>query len=152
MKAKGKKKPVKKIAKKRSTPARSSAAKRAPARGRGPKPTPSRPAPVASRGESATVAGVTIRPLRDRIVVKRVEETETRAGGIIVPDTAKEKPQHARVVATGPGRITDSGERVPLTIRRGESVLIGKWSGTEVKLGGEEYLILKEEEVLGIVG
>jgi len=91
-----------------------------------------------------------VRPLRDRILVKRVEEQEQRIGGIIIPDTAKEKPQTAKVVAVGRGRINDKGEVFPLDVKVGEYVLIGKYAGTEIKLDGEEYLILREEEVLGV--
>ena len=91
-----------------------------------------------------------VRPLRDRILVKRVEEQEQRIGGIIVPDTAKEKPQTARVVAVGSGRVNDKGEVLPLEVKASDYVLIGKYSGTEIKLDGEEYLILREDEVLGI--
>jgi chaperonin GroES len=92
-----------------------------------------------------------VRPLRDRILVRRLEEAEQKVGGIIVPDTAKEKPQQAEVVAVGSGRILENGSRAPLTLKAGDRVLVGKWSGTEVKIGGEEYLILKEDEVLGIL-
>jgi len=92
-----------------------------------------------------------VKPLRDRILVKRVEEDEQKIGGIIVPDTAKEKPQRAEVIAVGSGRLLDSGERVALAIKAGDQVLIGKWSGTEVKLDGQEYLILKEDDVLGVI-
>lgn len=106
---------------------------------------------AAATGEAATIGGVRVRPLRDRVLVRRIEEDEARAGSIIVPDTAKEKPQQAEIIATGSGRILDSGERVPLSVKRGEKVLLSKWSGTEVKLQGEEYLILKEDEVLGIL-
>jgi len=91
-----------------------------------------------------------VRPLRDRILVKRVEEQEQRIGGIIVPDTAKEKPQTARVVAVGSGRVTDKGERVALEVKAGDYVLVGKYAGTEITLDGEEYLIVREDEVLGI--
>ena len=91
-----------------------------------------------------------VRPLRDRILVKRVEEQEQRIGGIIVPDTAKEKPQTARVVAVGSGRVTDTGERVALEVKAGDYVLVGKYAGTEITLDGEEYLIVREDEVLGI--
>ena len=93
-----------------------------------------------------------VRPLRDRVLVRRLEETEQKVGGIIVPDTAKEKPQQAQVVAVGSGRVLENGQRVPLTLKAGDKVLVGKWSGTEVKLEGEEYLILKEDEILGILG
>src|SRR6478672_5178822 len=92
-----------------------------------------------------------VRPLRDRILVQRVEEPEQRIGGIIVPDTAKEKPQTAKVIAVGTGRVTDKGEVFPLDVKAGELVLIGKYAGTEIKLEGQDYLILREEEVLGVV-
>jgi chaperonin GroES len=91
-----------------------------------------------------------VRPLRDRILVKRVEESEQRVGGIIIPDSAKEKPQTAKVVAVGKGRVNDKGDVFPLDVQVGEYVLIGKYSGTEIKLDGEDYLILREEEVLGV--
>jgi len=93
-----------------------------------------------------------VRPLRDRVLVRRLEEEEQKVGGIIVPDTAKEKPQQAEVVAVGSGRILENGTRVPLTLKAGDKVLVGKWSGTDVKIDGEEYLILKEDEILGILG
>ncbi len=92
-----------------------------------------------------------VRPLRDRILVRRLEEEEQKVGGIIVPDTAKEKPQQAEVVAVGSGRILDNGTTVPLTVQPGQKVLLGKWSGTDVKIEDVEYLILKEDEVLGIL-
>jgi chaperonin GroES len=91
-----------------------------------------------------------IRPLRDRILVERIEEPEQRIGGIIVPDTAKEKPQQGRVVAAGTGRVNDKGEVFPLDVKAGDTVLFGKYAGVEVKLDGREYLILREEEVLGV--
>jgi len=93
---------------------------------------------------------MTVRPLRDRILVKRVEEQEQRIGGIIIPDTAKEKPQTARVVAVGRGRVNDKGDVFPLDVKVDDLVLIGKYSGTDIKLDGEEYLIVREEEVLGV--
>jgi len=92
-----------------------------------------------------------VRPLRDRILVQRVEESEQRIGGIIIPDTAKEKPQTAKVIAVGKGRVNDKGEVFPLDVKAGDHVLIGKYAGTEIKLDGQEYLILREEEVLGVV-
>jgi chaperonin GroES len=92
-----------------------------------------------------------VHPLRDRILVERVEEQEPRVGGIIIPDTAKEKPQQGRVVAVGRGRVNDKGDVFPLDVKVGDVVLIGKYSGTEIKLDGKEYTILREEEVLGIV-
>jgi len=91
-----------------------------------------------------------VRPLRDRLLVKRVEEGEQRVGGIIIPDTAKEKPQTAKVIAVGKGRVSDKGEVFPLDVKAGEYVLIGKYTGTEIKLDGEEYLIVREDEVLGV--
>jgi chaperonin GroES len=92
-----------------------------------------------------------VKPLRDRVLVRRVEETEQKVGGIIVPDTAKEKPQKAKVIAVGNGRFLDSGERLAPSVKAGDEVLIGKWSGTDVKLNGVEHLILKEDEILGIL-
>ena len=93
---------------------------------------------------------MTIRPLRDRVLVKRMEEGEQRIGGIIIPDTAREKPQQAKVVAVGSGRTNDEGKTFPLDVKPGEYVLIGKYAGTEIKLDGEEYLIVREDEILGV--
>jgi len=92
-----------------------------------------------------------VRPLHDRVLVRRIEESEEKVGGIIVPDTAKEKPTQAEVVAVGSGRILETGERVALDLKAGDKVLVGKWSGTDVKIDGQEYLILKEDEILGIL-
>jgi chaperonin GroES len=92
-----------------------------------------------------------IRPLRDRVVVKRLEEQEQRVGGIIIPDTAKEKPQQGRVIAVGNGRVNDEGKVMPLDVQAGETILFGKYAGTEIKLDGEEYLIIREDEILGVV-
>lgn len=92
-----------------------------------------------------------MRPLRDRILVERVEETEQRVGGIIIPDTAKEKPQQGRVVAVGKGRVNDKGDVFPLDVKPGDTVLFGKYSGTEIKIDGKEYLIVREDEVLGVL-
>jgi len=91
-----------------------------------------------------------VRPLRDRILVKRIEEQEQRIGGIIIPDTAKEKPQQAKVVAVGSGRVTDEGKTVPIEVQVGDYVLLGKYSGSDITLDGEEYLIVREDEVLGV--
>jgi len=91
-----------------------------------------------------------VKPLRDRVLVRRIEEQEQKVGGIIVPDSAKEKPLQAEVVAVGSGRVLDNGERLPMSLKAGDKVLVGKWSGTEVKIDGEEYLILKEDEILGV--
>ena len=93
---------------------------------------------------------MTVRPLRDRVLLKRAEQPEQRIGGIIIPDTAKEKPQQARVVAVGSGRVNDEGKTIPLDVKAGDYVLVGKYSGTEIKLDGEEYLIVREDEILGV--
>ena len=93
-----------------------------------------------------------IRPLQDRIIVKRIDEEETTAGGIIIPDTAKEKPQEGKVVAVGKGKIRDDGVLQKLDIKKGDRVLFGKFTGTEVTLEDEEHLIIREDDVLGIVG
>jgi chaperonin GroES len=91
------------------------------------------------------------RPLHDRVVVKRIEAEEKSAGGIIIPDTAKEKPQQGEVIAVGPGGRDETGKLIPIDLRVGDRVLFGKWSGTEVKLDGEEYLIMKESDVMGVL-
>jgi len=91
------------------------------------------------------------RPLHDRVVVRRLEAEEKTAGGIIIPDTAQEKPQEGEIVAVGPGARDETGKLVPLDLKGGDRVLFGKWSGTEVKLDGEELLIMKESDVLGVV-
>src|SRR5690606_19351645 len=91
------------------------------------------------------------RPLHDRVVVRRVEEETKTAGGIIIPDTAKEKPQEGEVVAVGPGARNEKGELQPLDVKEGDRVLFGKWYGTEVKVGGEELLIMKESDIMGII-
>ena len=95
--------------------------------------------------------GVSLQPLEDRIVVKPSEGEEMTASGLVIPDTAKEKPQEGEVLAVGPGRFED-GTRVPLDVKVGDKVIYGKWSGTEVKLGGVDHVILKEEDLFGIVG
>jgi chaperonin GroES len=92
-----------------------------------------------------------LKPLRDRVVVRRKEESETKVGSIVVPDSAKEKPQEAEVVAVGPGRLSEDGKVLPLDLKKGDKVLIGKWSGTEVTVDSEELLILKEDEILGVL-
>jgi chaperonin GroES len=94
---------------------------------------------------------MTVRPLRDRILVQRVKDTEEKSvGGIIIPDTAKEKPQHGKVIAIGKGRVNDKGEVFPLDVKAGDTILFGKYSGTEIKIEGTEYLIIREDEVLGV--
>ena len=92
------------------------------------------------------------RPLHDRVLVRRVEAEEKTAGGIIIPDSAKEKPQEGEIVAVGAGARDESGKLIPLEVKAGDRVLFGKWSGTEVKIGGEDLLIMKESDILGIVG
>ena len=94
---------------------------------------------------------MTFRPLHDRVVVRRVESEERTAGGIIIPDTAKEKPQEGEVIAVGPGARDESGKLVPLDVKAGDRILFGKWSGTEVKIDGQDYLIMKESDVMGII-
>jgi len=98
------------------------------------------------------MAAVNVKPLADRILVRRLEDQEVKKGGIIIPDTAKEKPLEGEVIAVGPGRINEEGKRIPLEVKKGDRVLIGKYSGTDVKLEGNEYVILREDDVLAIVG
>jgi chaperonin GroES len=92
-----------------------------------------------------------LRPLNDRVVVLRIEEEEKTAGGIIIPDTAKEKPQQGRVVAVGPGKLNEKGERVPMDVKENDKVLFSKYAGTEVKINGVEHLIMREDDILAIV-
>jgi chaperonin GroES len=92
-----------------------------------------------------------VRPLHDRIIVQRIEEGEQKVGGIIIPDTAKEKPQQGKVIAVGAGKVNDEGKRNALDVKAGDLILFGKYSGQEIKLDGEEYLIMREDEVLGVV-
>ena len=92
-----------------------------------------------------------VRPLHDRILVKRIEEGEQIVGGIIIPDTAKEKPQSGKVVAVGAGKVDDKGKRIPLDVKDGDKILFGKYSGQEIKLDGEEFLIMREDEVLAVI-
>ena len=94
---------------------------------------------------------VNIRPLHDRVLAKRSEEGEQVRGGIIIPDTAKEKPQEAEVIAVGPGKIQDDGKRAPMDVKAGDKVLIGKYSGSEIKIDDEDYVILREDEILAVV-
>ena len=91
------------------------------------------------------------RPLHDRVVVRRVDAEEKTAGGIIIPDTAKEKPQQGEVLAVGPGKRDETGKLVPLDVKEGDQILFGKWSGTEVKVDGEDLLIMKEDDIMGVV-
>ena len=92
-----------------------------------------------------------IRPLHDRLLVERLEEKEVKKGGIIIPDTAKEKPQEAKVIAVGKGKVTDEGKKIPLDVKAGDKILFGKYSGSEVKIDDKEYLIMREEDVLAIL-
>jgi chaperonin GroES len=94
---------------------------------------------------------MTIRPLHDRILVERIEEGEVKKGGIIIPDTAKEKPQEGKVIAAGNGKVTEDGKKIPLDVKAGDRILFGKYSGSEVKIEDKEYLILREEDVLAIL-
>ena len=94
---------------------------------------------------------VNVRPLHDRVLIKRVEEEEQVRGGIIIPDTAKEKPQEAEVVAVGPGKLQDDGKRQPMDVNAGDRVLVGKYSGSEIKIDDDEYVILREDEILAVI-
>jgi chaperonin GroES len=94
---------------------------------------------------------VNIRPLHDRVLVKRMEQQEQVRGGIIIPDTAKEKPQEAEVIAVGPGKVSDDGKRMPLDVKAGDRILIGKYSGSEIKIDENDYVILREDEILAVV-
>ena len=92
-----------------------------------------------------------VRPLHDRVIVQRLEEGEQKVGGIIIPDTAKEKPQQGKIIAAGSGKTKDDGKRIPLDVKAGDKILFGKYSGQEIKLDGEEYLIMREDEVLAVI-
>jgi chaperonin GroES len=95
--------------------------------------------------------GLNVRPLHDRILVKRMTEEEKTAGGIIIPDSAKEKPQQGEIIATGKGRIMEDGKTLPLEVKKGDKILFSKYAGTELKLDGNEYLMMREEDVLGVM-
>ncbi|MBP1685598.1 MAG: chaperonin Cpn10 [Deltaproteobacteria bacterium] len=92
-----------------------------------------------------------IRPLQDRVIVKRIAEEEKTKGGIIIPDTAKEKPQEGKIIAVGKGKVSDDGKLVPMEVKVGDRILFGKYSGSEIKLNGEEHLIMREEDILGVI-
>lgn len=92
-----------------------------------------------------------LRPLADRVVIKRIEEEEVKKGGIIIPDTAKEKPQKGEVIAVGPGRLDEEGKRMPMEVKVGDKVLFSKYAGTEVKIGDEEYLVMREDDILCVI-
>ena len=98
-----------------------------------------------------TFMAIKIRPLHDRLIVERIEETEQQVGGIIIPDTAKEKPQQGKVLAVGKGKVQDDGTLIPVDVKAGDKVLFGKYSGQEIKLDGIEYFIMREDEVLGVI-
>jgi chaperonin GroES len=98
------------------------------------------------------VKKTSIQPLADRVLVKRLEEEQQTKGGIIVPDTAKEKPQQGKIVEVGPGRMTEDGKRIPLQVKKGNKVLFGKYAGTEISLGDDDYLILREDDILAVIG
>ena len=100
---------------------------------------------------NSEVEAMKFRPLHDRVVVRRIEEDTKTAGGIIIPDTAKEKPMQGEIIAVGPGARDESGKLVPLDVKKGDRVLFGKWSGTEVKIDGEDLLIMKESDILGVI-
>ena len=93
-----------------------------------------------------------IRPLQDRVLVKRIEAEEQIRGGIIIPDTAKEKPQEAEVIAVGPGKLSDDGKRSPMDVKEGDRILVGKYSGSEIKIDGNDFVILREDEILAVIG
>ena len=100
---------------------------------------------------AATATKVSIRPLHDRVIVSRIEEGEQKVGGIIIPDSAKEKPQQGKVIAVGKGKVEKDGKVTPLDVKEGDTVLFGKYSGSDIKLDGEEYMIMREDEVLGVL-
>jgi chaperonin GroES len=100
----------------------------------------------------AQATTTTLRPLHDRVLVQRLADDTEKVGSIIIPDSAKEKPQEGKVIAVGKGRVTDEGTHLPLAVKAGDRILFGKYSGSEVKLDGQEYLIMKEEDVLGVLG
>ena len=105
-----------------------------------------------SKKDSKGASNVKIRPLQDRVLIKRIDEQEQIRGGIIIPDTAKEKPQEAEVIAVGPGKLDDDGKRQPIDVKVGDKVLVGKYSGSDIKVDGQDYVILREDEILAVVG
>ncbi len=110
--------------------------------------------PVSDRVVARTMAPVAttkLRPLHDRVLIRRLEEQDGKHGSIFIPDSAKEKPQEGKVIAVGTGRVTEDGKKLPLAVKEGDRILFGKYSGSEVTLGGQEYLIMKEEDVLGVL-
>src|SRR3989442_8583428 len=115
------------------------------------RPSPRRLPRSTDLPHSLELKSMDIRPLHDRLIVRRLEEGEQKIGGIIIPDTAKEKPQQGKVIATGNGKVKDDGKRVPLDVKAGDLILFGKYTSQEVKLDGEEYLIMREDEVLAVI-
>ena len=107
---------------------------------------------MSKKKDSKGASKVKIRPLQDRVLIKRIDEQEQVRGGIIIPDTAKEKPQEAEVIAVGPGKLDDDGKRLPVDVKVGDKVLVGKYSGSDIKIDGEDYVILREDEILAVVG
>jgi chaperonin GroES len=101
--------------------------------------------------ERRRFSAMKIRPLQDRIIVKRLEEEDTTKGGIIIPDTAKEKPSEGLVIAVGKGKVLENGKQIPLDVKKNDRILFGKYSGTDIKIEGEEYLIMREDDVLGVI-
>jgi chaperonin GroES len=112
---------------------------------------PNHAAKLLSSGNEVSMAKIKFRPLHDRVVVKRVEAEQKTAGGIIIPDAAREKPHQGQVVATGPGGRDETGKLIPIDVKTGDTVLFGKWSGTEVKIEGEDFLIMKESDIMGVL-
>jgi chaperonin GroES len=104
------------------------------------------------REKQTLMANVNVKPLGDRVLVQPIEEQETKKGGIIIPDTAKEKPQEGKVVALGTGKVNEEGKKVDFTVKKGDKVLISKYGGTEIKIDGDTFLIMREDDILGIIG
>src|SRR6187397_27629 len=100
---------------------------------------------------AATATKLSIRPLHDRVIVSRIEEGEQKVGGVIIPDTAKEKPQQGKVIAVGKGKVGEDGKVTPLDVKAGDTILFGKYSGSEIKIDGDEHLIMREDDILGVV-
>src|SRR5580704_12009923 len=113
---------------------------------------PAQPKKQKNRKTTQLMATVNVRPLGDRVLVQPLEEQEVKKGGIIIPDTAKEKPQEGKVVALGTGKIDDNGKKIDFTVKKGDKVLISKYGGTEIKIDDQNYLIMREDDILGIIG
>jgi chaperonin GroES len=115
-------------------------------------PLDSVPYNALSKSKKGVASEMKVRPLHDRLLVRRIEEKEQVKGGIIIPDTAKEKPQEGEVIAVGNGKVLDNGTKLPMDVKAGDKILFGKYSGSDIKIDGEEYLILREDEVLAVLG